>query len=213
MWSVRHRLVLAVLGLVIVIVATSGAAALPWASNTGCADDFPRTRDADVSVQLVPFGLVCDYEADSTGPAETVVRAPSIPVFVVWLLFVGAMVAVGLRRRAKPAARGLVSGTCVLGLFGFLATFWEMSAAMVVTVLYGAAVPAVVDWWLWPATGRWLALLVTAFLLPLAVVVAWFVPGLYGAEGLAAALGLAAGAAIAAVCSHLGVTAPGAASP
>jgi hypothetical protein len=201
MSSVRHPIVLAVLGLVIVTVAANGIAALPWASNSGCAD-FPGTRDADVSLQLVPFGLVCDYEADATGPAETVVRAPSIATFVAWLLFVGAVVAVGLRRREMPAARGLVSGICVLGVFGFLATIWEMPGAMAATVLYGVALAGVVDLWLWPAAGRWEALLSTAVLLPFAVVAAWFAPGLYGAEALAAALGLAAAAAIAVVCAR-----------
>jgi hypothetical protein len=206
-WTVRGSVVLAVLGLVIVMVATSGIAALPWASNSGCADPI-GTRDADVSLQLVPFGLVCVYQADSTGPAETIVRAPSIPVFVAWLLFVGAVVAASLRRRAMPAARGLVSGICVLGLFGFFATIWEMSGAMAVTVLYGVAVPAVVDLWLWPAAGRWWGLLSTALLLPFAVVAAWFAPGLYGAEAPAAALGLAAAAAIATVCGRIQRFAP-----
>ena len=203
----RHRVVLAVLGLVIVLLSTSGIAALPWASNSGCPDTF-GTRDADVSLQFLPFGLVCDYAADSTRPAETVVRAASIPVFVAWLLFVGAVVAVGLRWRANPAARGLVSGVCVLGLFGFFATFWEMSAAMAVTVLYGVMVPAVVDLWLWPAAGRWWALLSTALLLPFAVVATWFVPGLFGARAPAAALAFAAAAAIAAVCSRVQTLAP-----
>jgi hypothetical protein len=205
--SVRRSLVLAVLGLVVVVVATSGIAALPWASNSGCADSF-GTRDADVSLQLVPFGLVCDYQPDSARAAETIVRAPSIPVFVAWLLFVGAVVALGLRRRAMPWARGLVSGICVLGLFGGFATIWEMSAAMMVTVLYGVAVAAVVDLWLWPAKGRWWALLSTALLLPFSVVAVWFAPGLYGAEALATALGLAAAAAIATVCSRVQTIAP-----
>jgi hypothetical protein len=202
-WSVRHPVVLAILGLVTVIVATSGIAALPWSSNDGCADVFPGTRDADVSLQLVPFGWVCDYKADSTGPAETIVRAPSVPVFVTWLLFVGAVVAVGLRWRALPAARGLVSGVCILGLFGFLATVFEMSGAMGVTVLYGVVTPAVIEVWLWPARGRWWALLSTALLLPFTVIAVWFMPGLYGAEVLAAVLALAAAAAIAATCSHV----------
>jgi hypothetical protein len=199
---VRHPVVLAVLGLVIVIVATSGIAALPWSSNDGCAD-FPGTRDADVSLQLVPFGWVCDYAADSTGPAETIVRAPSVAVFVAWLLFVGAVVAVGLRWRALPAARGLVSGVCILGLFGFLATIFEMVGAMGVTVFYGVMIPAVIEVWLWPARGRWWALISTALLLPFTVVAVWFVPGLYGAEALAAMLALAAAAAMAVACSHV----------
>jgi hypothetical protein len=201
-WSVRRPVVLAVLGLLVVVVATSGIAALPWASNSGCADAF-GTRDADVSLQLVPFGVVCEYQADATGPAETIVRAPGIPVFVAWLLAVGAAVAVGLRRRAMPAARGLVSGICVLGLFGFFATIWEMAAAMTVTVLYGVALPAVVDLWLWPAAGRWWALVSTALVLPFAVIAAWFAPGLYGAEAAAAAVGLAAAATTATVCSRV----------
>jgi hypothetical protein len=201
-WSVRHPVVLAALALVIVLCSTSGIAALSWASNSGCLDIY-GSRDAEVSLQLVPFGLVCDYEADSTRSAETVVRAASIPVFAAWLLFVGAVVAVGLRWRARPAARGLVSGVCVLGLFGGFATFWEMSAAMAVIVLYGVTVPAVVDLWLWPAAGRWLALLSTALLLPLAVVATWFVPGLFGARAPAAALALAAAAAVAAVCGRI----------
>jgi hypothetical protein len=65
----RHPIVLAVLGLIIVVLATSGIAALPWASNEGCQDIY-GARDADVSVQLVPFGLVCHYEADATRPPE-----------------------------------------------------------------------------------------------------------------------------------------------
>ncbi len=198
----RHRVVLAALGLVIVLLSTSGIAALSWASNSGCLDIY-GSRDADVSLQLLPFGLVCDYEADSTRPAETVVRAASIPVFAAWLLFVGALVAAGIRWRAKPAARGLVSGVCVLGLFGGFATFAEMSGAMAVTVLYGVTVPAVVDLWLWPAGGRWWALLSTALLLPFAVVATWIVPGLYGARAPAAALAFAAAAAIAAVCGRV----------
>ena len=202
-WSVRHPVVLAVLGLVIVIVATSGIAALPWASNDGCADSFPGTRDADVSLQLVPFGWVCDYEADSTGPTETIVRAPSIPVFVAWLLFVGAVVAVGLRWRALPAARGLVSGVCLLGLFGLLATIFEMGGAMGVTVFYGVVIPAVIEVWLWPARGRWWGLVSTSLLLPFTVIAVWFAPGLWGAEALAALLALAAAAAMAAACSHV----------
>jgi hypothetical protein len=195
--------VVAVLGLVIVLVATSGIAALPWASNYGCADSFPGTRDADVSLQIVPFGLVCDYEAGSTGAAEKTVRAASIPIFVAWLVFVGAVVTVGLRWRALPAARGLVSGVCILGLFGFLATIWEMTGAIGMTVIFGVTIPAVVEVWLWPATGRWGALVTTALLLPFTVVAMWFVPGLYGVEVLAAVLGLAAAAAMAAACSHV----------
>ena len=83
-----------------------------------------------------------------------------------------------------------------------------MSGAMAVTALYGVAVPAVVDLWLWPATGRWWALLTTALLLPAAVVAAWFVPGVYGAKAPAAALALAAAAASATVCSRIRTFAP-----
>ena len=196
-------MVLAVLGLLIVCVATSGIAALPWASNEGCADVYPGTRDADVALQLVPFGWVCDYAADSTGPAETIARAPSIPVFAAWLLFVGAVVAVGLRWRALPAARGLVSAVCILGLFGFLTMMFEMVGAMGVTAFYGVVIPAVVEVWLWPARGRWWALVSTALLLPFTVIAVWFVPGLWGAEVLAAMLAFAAAAAMAAACSRV----------
>ena len=147
--------------------------------------------------------MVCDYQADSTGPAETIVRAPSVPVFVAWLLFVGAVVAVGLRRRALPTARGLVSGVCILGLFGFHATIGDWRAATGGTVIFGVTIPAVIEAWLWPARRRWWTLVSTALLLPFAVVAVWFVPGLWGAEALAAALALAAAAAVAAACSHI----------
>ena len=214
-WSVRHPVVLTALAIVIVFVATSGLAAMPWSSNSGCADSS-GTRDADVSLQLVPFGLVCDYEADPTGPAERAVLAPGIPVFAAWLLFVGAAVAIGVRRRARPAARGLVSGLCLLGLFGLLSTFWEMTAAMLVIVLYGVVVAALVDLWLWPATGRWWALGSTALLLPFGMIAAWLAAAFgmgalaewaepFGDWGYAVADvgGLAAAAVIAAVFSRV----------
>ena len=215
MWSVRHPVVLTALAVVVVIVATNGLAAMPWSSNSGCVD-FSGSRDADVSLQLVPFGLVCDYEADSTGPAERVVLAPGIPVFAAWLLFVGAVVAIGVRRRATPAARGLVSGVCLLGLFGLLSTFWEMTAAMLVIAIYGVVVPALVDLWLWPATGRWWALGSTALLVPFGVIAAWLAAA-FGMGALAEwaeplgdwayavgdVVGLAAAAIIAAVFSRV----------
>ncbi len=215
MWSVRHPVVLASLSVVIVLLATSGIAALPSSSNSGCADLF-GTRDADVSLQVVPFGLVCDYEADRTGPAETVVLAPSIPAFLAWLLVVGAVVTVGVRRRVTPAARGLVSGVCLLGLFGFLSTFVEMTPVIAAIVLYGFVVPVVVELWLWPAAGRWWGLGSTALLLPFAVMTAW-VAGAFGVGALAewtgslgaasdvlrAALGVVAAAAVAAVFSRV----------
>ena len=63
-------------------------------------------RNADVSLHLAPFGLVCACEGDSTGPTEAVVLAPRVPVFIAWLLGVGAIMTAGLRRRAHPAGRG-----------------------------------------------------------------------------------------------------------
>jgi hypothetical protein len=129
-------------------------------------------------------------------------------VFAAWLLFVGAVVAVGLRKRARPAARGLVSGVIVLGLFGFAATVVEMDAAMAATALYGVLVPAVVEPWLWPAAGRWWALVFTALLLPFTVVATWVFPGLFGAEWVAAALAFAAAAAIAAACRRVRTLGP-----
>ena len=87
---------------------------------------------------------MCDYEADRTGPAETVVLAPSVPAFVAWLLFVGAVVAVGVRRRAPGR---LVSGVCILGLFGFVSTYDLGHRSR-----FGAAVVAVLA-----AVAEWLA--------------------------------------------------------
>lgn len=182
---------LACLLVTIVAIGASGISVLPWASNAGC-QDLQGTRDADVSVQVVPFGLVCSYEADSTGPAEVVVRAASLPAFGAWLAFIGAVVAYGMTRRERPAARGLVTGVVILGVFGFLSTTEEFIGALGMTAICGTVVVAVLDAWLWPS--RLSSIIATALLVPFAVVTAWFVPGLGGWGEIAAVLALAAAA-------------------
>ncbi len=204
MWSVRRSFVLACLFVAVVAIGASGASALPWA-NEGCAD-WPGTRDADISVQIVPFGIVCTYEADATGPADVVVRAASIPAFAAWLVLVGAVVAYGIRRRERPAARGLVTGAGVLGVFGLLAMIIEFRDAFVITAVCGIVVVAVLEVWLWPS--RVLTILTTALLVPIAVLAAWFFPGLSGWEEPAALLALVAAAGATVLGSQTRSTSP-----
>jgi hypothetical protein len=199
MRSVRHPFTLACLFTVIVAIGTSGISALPWASNVGC-QDFPGTRDADVSLQVVPLGIICNYQADSTGPSEVVVRAASIPGFVAWLVCIAALVGYGIRRRENPLARGVVTGVVVLGAFGFLTTAFEMSGALMMLVIYGTVAVAVLDAWLWPSHP--VRVLATALMVPFVVAAAWFLPGAYGWEELADVVALAAAAGATALGSR-----------
>jgi hypothetical protein len=91
MRGVRRPFVLTCLLVVIVVIGASGISTLPWVSNEGC-QDLRGTRDADVSLQVIPFGIVCAYAADATGPAEVVTRAASIPAFGAWLVLIAALV-------------------------------------------------------------------------------------------------------------------------
>jgi hypothetical protein len=191
----RHPFVLACLFTVIVAIGASGISALPWASNAGC-QDFPGTRDADVTLQVVPPGTICTYQADSTGPAEVVVRAASVPGFVAWLVCTAALVAYGIRRRDNPLARGVVTGVAVLGAFGLLTIAFEMSGALMMLVIYGTVAVAVLEAWLWPSHP--VAVFATALMVPFVVAAAWFLPGAYGWEELGdvAAVAAAAGATV-----------------
>src|SRR3954453_8264403 len=100
------RLVVVFLLCVTVAVAGSGVAALGYVHTSVCIEPWNPAigvRDADVSLQVVPYGTKCAYEGGAT-----VVHAPSPAVFAAWMVFVAALVAVCFRRRRSAVARGVL---------------------------------------------------------------------------------------------------------
>jgi hypothetical protein len=159
-----------------VLLAANGVAALPFADAyrtcvAGWTSDGQIWRaDVDQSTRVVPFLLRCSYR---NGVAET--HGPSAGALLAWASVLLLMAVAIFVHRGAPVARGLAGSAGVLALYGYLTVPLAFDIGSEGAAVVGVPLVYAIDRGLRVQTGERMQSVVVAIVLPIVVLLCWFV--------------------------------------